>query len=407
MKLQVRLFTALLFFYAFPAHADVCVEVVNKDLAFHQALQNPTITKEDKKIFSNLISDEKELLEEFATQVVAYLDKTPEFKKLSAVLQAGCLVINHGPIGIVPNKDPKEKNELIYPNELMAYSAETDPYYVYAQEGTRLYHPKNNPEATVRMNVTESFIKLLAYAKKERGDSDEIQPGVLGYAGSFLIRNAAIASQTVKASFPDIRKKNTAIMGMGENGLNKWISGMETKVGYEKNAMDLQQTFIDGFKNEISEWFGKVSRIHPEFFKEKALWLEIVNDVPAFVTKTETVGDKTWKVFFDGQHRVPFLAKQIVSDAGLLNALRGKSTPEEIASAGFKQEIVEDYKIKIQGYMAEWKIYINDSTESKDILQAYIMNEKLKPFIAAYDGAFLPKDTNVGNSPDMPELFTK
>ncbi len=89
MKLHVRLFTALLFFYAIPAHADVCVEVVHKDLAFHQALQNPTITKEDKKNLNNLISDEKELLQELGTQVVAYLDKNPEFKKLSAVLQSG------------------------------------------------------------------------------------------------------------------------------------------------------------------------------------------------------------------------------------------------------------------------------------------------------------------------------
>ncbi len=214
MKLQVRLFTALLFFYAFPARADVCVEVVNKDLAFHQALQNPTITKEDKKILSNLLSDEKKLLVEFATQVVAYLDKTPEFKKLSAIFQNACLVINHGPIGFIDEKP-------IFPDEVMAYSSETDLDYVFAQQGTKLYHPKNNPEATVRMNVTENFIKLLAYAKKERGENDEIQPAVIGYAGSFLIRNATMASQTVAAPFLDLRKRNTAIKGMKENGLEK------------------------------------------------------------------------------------------------------------------------------------------------------------------------------------------
>lgn len=398
MKLQVRLFTALLFFYAFSAHADVCVEVVNKDLAFHQALQNPTITKEDKKILSSLLSDEKKLLVEFATQFVSYLDKNPEFKKLSAVLQSGCLVINHGPIGIVTDKP-------IFPDEVMAYSAETDLDYVFVQQGTKLYHPKNNPEATVRMNVTENFIKLLAYAKKERGESDEIQPAILGYAGSFLIRNAAIASQTVSGPFMDLRKRNTAIKGMKENGLEKWISGMEIKVGYEKKAMEQQQAFINGFKNEISEWFGKVSSTHPQFFKEKTLSLEIVNDEPKFTTKTGSVGEKTWTVFFDGQYRVPLIAQKITSYAGLFSGLRGKSTREEIEAAGFKQDVIETYKQEIQGYIAEWNIYINESPESRDIFQTYVMNEKLKPFIAAYEGALLPNDSNLGSSPDLPNLL--
>ncbi len=298
-------------------------------------------------------------------------------------------------------------DKLIFPDEVMAYSAETDLDYVFVQQGAKLYHSKNNPEATVRMNVTENFIKLLADAKKERGDSDEIQPAVLGYAGSFLVRNAVIASQTVAVPFLDLRKRNTAIKGMKENGLDKWISGMETKVGYEKKAMEQQQAFINGFKNEIAEWYVRSSTQHPEFFKEKTLWLEIVNDEPKFTTKTGTVGDKTWNVFFDGQYRVPLIAQKITSYAGLFSGLRGKSKLEDIEAAGYKQDVVETYKKEIQGYIAEWKIYINDSTESKDILQTYIMNDKLQPFIAAYEGALAPNKANLGNSPDMPELFTK
>ncbi len=180
---------------------------------------------------------------------------------------------------------------------------------------------------------------------------------------------------------------------------------METKVGHEKKAMEQQQVFIDGFKNEIAEWVGKVSSNHPEFFKEKTLWLEVVNDQPKLVTKTGTVGDKTWTIFFDGQYRVPLIAQKITSFAGLFSGLRGKSTLEEIEAAGFKQDVLKTYKQEIQGYIAEWNIYINESPESKDILQAYVMNAKLKPFIAAYEGALAPNDSNLGNSPDLPNLL--
>jgi len=370
---------------------EFCVEIEGKDTAYLER-QNPAITKEQKKYFNDLLSNEKKLLAELADQVLAKLDQFPELKKLGSVLQNGCLIINH---------DAK------YSNTLMAYSAETDPYYVFAQQNTRLYHPKNSPDGKVRMNFTEGFIKLLAEAKLQRGESEVIQPAILGYAGSFLIRNASIASQTVTDSFLDLRKRSTAIKSMKENGLDKLISNMENKVTYELAAIAFQQSFIDGFQDEISEWFAAVSGEHPEFFREKTLWLEITDGGPKFVTKTGVVGEKNWTVFFHGQYRVPFIAQKIVNFAGLFSGLRGKKTSEEIEAAGYKSADLESYKQEIQNYIREWSIYINESSDSKEILQSFVMDGRLAPFISAYIDAFVQKNTNVNYSSDLPEFFIK
>lgn len=341
MKAVSRLF--LLIIMPISVHAsDFCIQSVGVDIAYKSDIDTAA-TKEEKAYFKKLLKEEKSLLESLLEQISPTLETDRRYKNSIGVVKQACWVINH---------DPR------YTNVLLAYSSEIDDYF---RPRDQVLFSKKNPESTIRLNVTEKLIKLLAFARQQRGDLDQIQPAVVGYAGSYLVRDAWIAANYIKTPMRDLRNGLKAGKNVVAEEVMKIVNDQKMKVGFEREAIELQQEFAQTYLDDgLLDWAAKTSISHPDFFHEKLLFFRDGKFIEY---------DSAW---FDGQYRVG----EIVRDLFVTRSAYSKDLPEETLQNG---------KSKLKDLQSEWARYINDSPESKEILQEFVMENVLSPFIERYN----------------------
>lgn len=321
---------------------DFCIDTANNESAYKIDLEKSS-TKEDKAYFKKLAKDEKKLLEELIEQVYEVLEKDKQYKNIVDVVKQGCWVINH---------DQK------YANALLAYSAETDPLF---RPRDQLVFSKAHPTNTIRLNVTEKLIKLLAFAKEQRGDNDQIQSAVLGFAGSFIVRDAHIALSYMFTPMRDLRNSLYSGKDVTSSEVQKIVNDQETKVKIERAAIQRQQGFVDLYKDDgLVDWIRSAFEKHPEFFEEKLLIFKdgIFSEVDPSI--------------YAGQYRVGEIVRELSVNVAVFRNLDG-IPPENIQTA----------KKRVAELLKEWDLYIN-SKPSSDLLQNFVMEGVLTPFIQRY-----------------------
>lgn len=300
-------------------------------------------TEADKTYDKKLQKSEKDLLETLLEQVYPILEKDLRYKNILTVVKQGCWIINH---------DPK------YTNVLFSYSAEVDENF---RPRDQTLCSKASPDSTIRLNVTEKLIKLLAFAKEQRGDNDQIQPAVLGYAGSYLVRSAWIAMNYMRTPMRDLRNSLKDGKNVTSEEVLKIVGDQKTKVRIEREGIQLQQEFAQEYLDEgLNDWVVKTSADHPDFFHEKLLYFRD-GDFYEY--------DTAW---FDGQYRVG----EIVRDLLVTRSAYTKDLPEQT---------LENGRAKIKDLQSEWRRYINDTPESKEVFQDFVMEKVLTPFVIRYE----------------------
>jgi hypothetical protein len=267
-----------------------------------------------------------------------------------------------------------------YANELMSYSAEFDQAYkhpsrVFAQD------PKNiTTDFGIKINVTPKFVRLLEFAKSQRELTKEkaIQPEVLGYAGSFIVRSINIANKFKTNYFQDIRKNITETVH-DMTTISNVSSAHEAMISCVREAIISQQEFVSEIPG-AKQWAFDTSVSNPEFLDEKYLRF---SDDGEFVTVDE-------KIIFKGQYRpaqIVYLIHQHGHSAERLRDFENEldKPPAEITQTeidsvnaarikriGISDEKIAATKATIKELNDEFDLYINDS-EASQILQKFIM----------------------------------
>jgi hypothetical protein len=340
MKLRLCLIVVLFFPFAFSHAAEFCVESVDVEKAYQQDFSK-AVSKEEKSKIKKLFDDEKKLVREFLAQLQLAIDA----QELDLIART-CVVINHGPF---------------YSNELLVYSAETDPYF---SPRDQTLFSKKSPNSTIRLNVTEKFIKLLQFAKENRGEKALMQPQVLGYAGSLIVRMVHIAEAYQKKGRRDLRNSLMKGKDVVLDETMKIVSDHQDKVLIERSALEIQNQYIGSFSDDgVLNWALEVSKIHPEFFVEKTIRFNLENGI----------FEEIDPIFFDGQFRPGEIVREMYVQN---NAFKNPS--------GISQENIEFAKQKVNQLKSEWNRYINSSDNSK-LLQQFVMLGVLEPFIQRYN----------------------
>lgn len=326
---------------------EFCVQVYAKETAYQEDLSK-AVTKEEKAVYKKLLSEEKNLIKNLLEQVGQVLEKNREHPAIVSIFKNACWVINHTPK---------------YANTMMSYSANVDP--MFSPRDQTLYS-KSHPDSTIRLNVTEKMVKLLMFAKKQRGDNDQIQPVVIGFAGSYLLRNAVIANTYMKTPMRDLvgsfkNGKKVLPSDILQDRITKMVSDHRSKVELERYATSQQQKFLDSFIDDgLLDWVSKVQPQHPEFFEEKL-----------FTFKNGKFTEVS-AMLLDGQYRVGEIIREIYV---LRTAYK----------ADMSADLLQKAKERLTSAQNEWNTYINDSPLSKDVLQGFVMEGTLAPFMERYD----------------------